>query len=219
MLARQRLGDKFIAVLAADFEEHGAETIVKLRETEPAKYAQICANLMGGLPNQLYRESGGEAHQHDGCDYHGDQVNGPRLVAFTHKATCPARLSSRYMWRCIAEPPSAQHADDLARLHRGEKLTRLSARRFLVVGAYRRSGTKRLVIVHDPEHYLLGRFVVHLLGQDAGFFGPPTIIFWVVEMRDIGHEGASFARIIHPKLRKRDSQLTAESPSIEPHPA
>jgi len=38
-----------------------------------------------GLPDQVCRESPGDAHQHDGCGYRGDQVNGPRAVAFTHK--------------------------------------------------------------------------------------------------------------------------------------
>jgi len=45
---------------------------------------------------------------------------------------------------------------------------------------------KLLVIVRDPEHYLLGRFVAHLLGQDTGFLDSSAIIFWIVEMRDIG---------------------------------
>jgi hypothetical protein len=38
-----------------------------------------------GLPDQVCRESPDEAHQHGGCGYRGDQVNGPRAVAFTHK--------------------------------------------------------------------------------------------------------------------------------------
>ena len=41
MQSRQRLGVKFIAVLAADFELHGEETIETLRENDPAGYAQI----------------------------------------------------------------------------------------------------------------------------------------------------------------------------------
>jgi hypothetical protein len=46
MHSRQKLGEKFIAVLAADFEVHGEDTIKRLRETDPARYAQIVANLM-----------------------------------------------------------------------------------------------------------------------------------------------------------------------------
>jgi hypothetical protein len=53
--------------------------------------------------------------------------------------------------------------------------------------ARRRSDGKLVVIVCDPEHYLLGRFVVHLLGHNAGFFGSPVPMFWVVEMRGNGH--------------------------------
>jgi hypothetical protein len=30
-------------------------------------------------------ESAGEAHHKDGCGHRGDQVNGPRVVAFTDK--------------------------------------------------------------------------------------------------------------------------------------
>jgi hypothetical protein len=43
------------------------------------------------------------------------------------------------------------------------------------------------VIVRDPEHQLLGRFVAHLLGQDAGFFRSLMPVFGVVEMRCNGH--------------------------------
>ena len=59
-------------------------------------------------------------------------------------------------------------------------------------GAYRRSDGKLDVIVRDPEHYLLGCFVVHLLGQNARFLGSPTPVFWIFEMRDIGHRGGPF---------------------------
>ena len=47
--------------------------------------------------------------------------------------------------------------------------------------------TKLVVIVRDPEHRLLGRFVAHPLGQDAGFFGSMAPMVWVIEMRSIGH--------------------------------
>jgi hypothetical protein len=46
MGSRQRLGEKFIATLAADFEVHGADTVRRLREEHPDRYAQIIANVM-----------------------------------------------------------------------------------------------------------------------------------------------------------------------------
>ena len=42
-----------------------------------------------GWLDEVCRERRGEAHQHDGCGYHGDQVNGPRVLAFTHKVEVP----------------------------------------------------------------------------------------------------------------------------------
>ena len=51
---------------------------------------------------------------------------------------------------------------------------------------------KLLLIVRDAEHYLLGRFVAHLLGQDTGFLGSSAIIFWIVEMRGNGHGSGPF---------------------------
>ena len=38
-----------------------------------------------GLPDQVCDESAGEAHHKDGCGYREDQVDGPRVIAFTHK--------------------------------------------------------------------------------------------------------------------------------------
>jgi hypothetical protein len=46
---------------------------------------------------------------------------------------------------------------------------------------------KLVVIVRDPKHHLLDRFVDHLLGQDAGFFRSMVPMLWVVEMRGKGH--------------------------------
>jgi hypothetical protein len=45
------------------------------------------------------------------------------------------------------------------------------------------------VIVCDPQHQLLIRFVADLLGQAAGFLGALTPMVWIVEMRAIGMEG------------------------------
>jgi hypothetical protein len=58
--------------------------------------------------------------------------------------------------------------------------------------ACRRSRSEFVVIVRDPEHYLLGCFVIHLLGQDTGFFGSQLPMFWIVEMRDIAHGSGPF---------------------------
>jgi hypothetical protein len=41
------------------------------------------------LVDEVCRESPREAHQHDGRGYHGNQVNGPRVLAFTHKVDVP----------------------------------------------------------------------------------------------------------------------------------
>ena len=38
-----------------------------------------------GLPDQVCDNSAGEAHHKDGCGYHEDQVDGPRVIAFAHK--------------------------------------------------------------------------------------------------------------------------------------
>ena len=62
----------------------------------------------------------------------------------------------------------------------------------LRLGALSCSCSKLLVIVRDPEHYLLGCFVIHLLGQDMGFLGSFAPVFGIVEMRDIGHGGGPF---------------------------
>jgi len=40
---------------------------------------------MLGLPDEVRHESASEAHHEDRCGYHGDQVNGPRVVAFAYK--------------------------------------------------------------------------------------------------------------------------------------
>jgi hypothetical protein len=53
--------------------------------------------------------------------------------------------------------------------------------------AYRCSFGKLVVVARDPQHHLLGRFVAHLLGQDAGFFRSLVPMFWVIEMPHNGH--------------------------------
>ena len=53
--------------------------------------------------------------------------------------------------------------------------------------ALRRSDRKLVVIVGDPERRLLLRFVAHLLGQDAGFFGSLAPMIWFIEVRGNGH--------------------------------
>ena len=62
-----------------------------------------------------------------------------------------------------------------------------SAPFYLVDEADKCSGGKLVVIVHDPEHRLLGPFVASLLGQDAAFFGSLVPMVWIVEMRGNWH--------------------------------
>jgi len=40
---------------------------------------------VGRLSEQLRHESPSEAQHKDGCGYHEDQVDGPRVIAFAHK--------------------------------------------------------------------------------------------------------------------------------------
>jgi hypothetical protein len=54
--------------------------------------------------------------------------------------------------------------------------------------ARRRSGSKLVVMVRDPEHYLLRCLIVHLLGQHTGFLGSLLPMFRVVEMRGTGND-------------------------------
>ena len=58
----------------------------------------------------------------------------------------------------------------------------------LRLGVYSRSDGKVIVVVCDLEHQLPGAFGVHLLGQNANFFGSLPPMFRVVEMRGDGHE-------------------------------
>lgn len=44
--ARNRLGEEFIEKLYADFAEHGAEAIVKVREEKPDQYLRVIASLL-----------------------------------------------------------------------------------------------------------------------------------------------------------------------------
>lgn len=44
--SRQRLGEKFINDLAADYDAHGSAAIVTLRTEQPAAYIKIVADLM-----------------------------------------------------------------------------------------------------------------------------------------------------------------------------
>lgn len=44
--ARNRLSEKLLATLAADFEQHGAAAIIKMREEKPVDYVRTCASLV-----------------------------------------------------------------------------------------------------------------------------------------------------------------------------
>ena len=63
----------------------------------------------------------------------------------------------------------------------------MTLRDFPTPEACRRSRSEFVVIVRDPEHYLLGCFDIHLLGHDTGFLGSQLPMFWIVEMRGIAH--------------------------------
>ena len=47
--SRNKLSDVFIKVLAEDFEADGVEAIKRLREENPAQYANVIAKLMPKL--------------------------------------------------------------------------------------------------------------------------------------------------------------------------
>lgn len=44
--SRNKLGEAFVSDLQADWEEFGAETLVKVREERPADYCKIIASLL-----------------------------------------------------------------------------------------------------------------------------------------------------------------------------
>ena len=48
--SRNRLTSMVLSTLAADFDEHGADAVAKLREKDPAAYLQMAINL---IPRQL----------------------------------------------------------------------------------------------------------------------------------------------------------------------
>ena len=44
--SRNKLGERFIAAMCADFEEHGASVIERVREEDPAVYLRVVAGLV-----------------------------------------------------------------------------------------------------------------------------------------------------------------------------
>lgn len=44
--SRNKLGEAFVADLLADWEEHGSETIQKVREERPADYVKVVASIL-----------------------------------------------------------------------------------------------------------------------------------------------------------------------------
>src|SRR6516164_5961453 len=50
-------------------------------------------------------------------------------------------------------------------------------------GVYSRSDSKLAAMLRDAQYRVLGLFVAHLLGQDAGFFRSLVPIFGVVDIR------------------------------------
>ena len=53
--SRNRLGENLLQVLADDFEEFGAETVVKIRTRDPGTYLKIICNT---LPKDCLRRKG-----------------------------------------------------------------------------------------------------------------------------------------------------------------
>lgn len=53
--ARKELGDAFLRVLRSDWEEHGAITVVAMREKDPVAYVKVIAAM---LPEQVEHEIG-----------------------------------------------------------------------------------------------------------------------------------------------------------------
>jgi hypothetical protein len=48
--ARSKLGEAFLTEMLADFEQHGAEAIVKVRDEKPDQYLKVVASI---LPKEL----------------------------------------------------------------------------------------------------------------------------------------------------------------------
>lgn len=48
--SRNKIGEDFLKAMAADFEEHGAAVIAKVRETKPEVYLRVVADI---LPKEL----------------------------------------------------------------------------------------------------------------------------------------------------------------------
>ena len=44
--SKHKLGKEFIAALAADFEQHGAAVIARVREEKPDQYLKVVASVM-----------------------------------------------------------------------------------------------------------------------------------------------------------------------------
>lgn len=49
--SRNKLGEDFISALAADFDEHGEETIATVRTEDPAAYLRVIAAI---VPKELH---------------------------------------------------------------------------------------------------------------------------------------------------------------------
>ena len=62
--SRNKLSEAFLKALADDFEEHGPDTVEKLREGNPAQYCNVIAKLMPKLMELSGPESGDLAVQH-----------------------------------------------------------------------------------------------------------------------------------------------------------
>ena len=63
--SRNKLSERFLSALCADFEEHGDDVLRTLRETQPAVYVRVIASL---LPTQV------EAHASIVSSFSDEQV-------------------------------------------------------------------------------------------------------------------------------------------------
>lgn len=53
--ARNKLKEKFLEVLHADFNAHGRDAVIRVREEEPGTYLKVIASL---LPKEITGEDG-----------------------------------------------------------------------------------------------------------------------------------------------------------------
>jgi hypothetical protein len=98
--SRQKLAENFLAVLAADFAEHGKGVIERLRIEQPGTYTKVIASL---LPKQIEGADGGPLLNSIVMTYRkpGDPVPEPEAVGAAVIA----------MDEATADPEDAEHTE------------------------------------------------------------------------------------------------------------